>query len=102
MLRTLCKPSVGHCSQDGAFVGHETDSSKAALRLIPIPRRLGGGEDESGVGCAAQMMPGPVRGERVYSGDWFLVNLCGSSARDTHKNACQCAIRSIHYRRLQL
>ena len=24
--------------QDGAFVGHETDFSKAALRLIPIPR----------------------------------------------------------------
>jgi hypothetical protein len=35
--------------------------SKAALRLIPIPRRLGAGKSESGVGCAAQMMPGPVR-----------------------------------------
>ena len=44
MLRTLCKPSVGHCSQDGAFVGHETDFSKAPLRLIPIPRRLGAGK----------------------------------------------------------
>ena len=72
-------------SQNGAFVGHETYFSKAALRLIPIPRRLGGGEDEGGVGCAAQMMPEPVRGEKVYTGDCMLLELCGSSARDTPK-----------------